>query len=95
MLNPDFDLLESNVQLNLLTFRQKFLARLHTAGRSAEHPDGLFGEHYHLSRKLYAQQFSGRNDGPQIPALGSTLTPNNVYVAMYMYIYIHTYIQYE
>ena len=69
MLSPDFDLLESNVQLNLLTFRQKFLARLHTAGRSAEHPDGLFGEHYHLSRKLYAQQFSGRNDGPQIPAL--------------------------
>ena len=69
MLNPDIDLLESNVQLNLLNFRQKFIAKLHVAGRSAEQPDGLFGEYYHLSRKQYAQQFAGRTNGPQIPVL--------------------------
>ena len=49
MLQPDADLLEPNVQLNLLTFRQKLIAKLHVAGRSAEQPDGLFGQFYHLS----------------------------------------------
>ena len=51
MLNPDTDLLESNVQLNLLNFKQKFISKLHILGRSAEQPDGLFGEFYHLSRQ--------------------------------------------
>ena len=49
MLQPDADLLETNVQLNLLNFRQKFIAKLHVAGRSADQPDGLFGQYYHLS----------------------------------------------
>ena len=35
MLQPDADLLETNVQLNLLNFRHKFNAKLHVAGRSA------------------------------------------------------------
>ena len=69
MLNPDIDLLESNVQLNLLNFRQKFIAKLHVSGRSADQPDGLFGQGYHLSRKQYAQQFADRVNGPQIQLL--------------------------
>ena len=68
MLQPDTDtdLLENNVQLNLLNFRQKFIAKLQVAGRSAEQPDGLFGQYYHLSRTQYAQQFAGTVNGPQI-----------------------------
>ena len=69
MLQPDCDILETNVQLNLLNFRQKFIAKLHVSGRSAEQPDGLFGEFYHFSRKQYAQQFAGMINGPQIPVL--------------------------
>ena len=69
MLQPDADLLEPNLQLNLLTFRQKLPAKLHVAGRSADQPDGLFGQGYHLSRKQYTQQFAGMLYGPQIPAL--------------------------
>ena len=69
MLQPDADLLEPNVQLNLLTFRPKLIAKLHVAGRSADQPDGLFGQDYHLSRKQYAQQFADRVNGPQIQSL--------------------------
>ena len=69
MLQPDADLLETNVQLNLLNFKQKFISKLHILGRSAEQPDGLFGEFYHFSRKQYAQQFAGIINGPQIPVL--------------------------
>ena len=69
MLQPDTDLLENNVQLNLLNFRQQFIAKLHVAGRSAEQPDGLLGQYYHLSRTQYAQQFAGRVNGPQIQTL--------------------------
>ena len=69
MLNPDIDLLEGNVQLNLLNFLQKFIAKLHIAGRSADHPTGLFGQHFHLSRRQYQQLFPGELNGPQLPAL--------------------------
>ena len=69
MLQPDADLLEPNVQLNLLTFRHKLIAKLHVAGRSAEQPDGLFGQGYHLSRKQYTQQLADRVNGAQIQAL--------------------------
>ena len=69
MLQPDADLLEPNVQLNLLNFRQKLIAKLHVAGRSADQPDGLFGQGYHLSRKQYVQQFADRVNGPQIQSL--------------------------
>ena len=61
--------METNVQLNLLNFKQKFISKLHILGRSAEQPDGLFGEFYHFSRKQYAQQFAGMINGPQIPVL--------------------------
>ena len=69
MLQPDADLLETNVQLNLLNFRHKFIAKLHVAGRSADQPDGLFVQYYHLSRTQYAQQFTDRVNGPQLQAL--------------------------
>ena len=69
MLQPDSDLLETNIQLNLLNFRQKFIAKLHVAGRSADQPAGLFGQFYHLSRKQYAQQFAGMENGPQLKSL--------------------------
>ena len=69
MLNPDADLLEPNVHMNLLNFRQKFIAKLHVAGRSADQPDGLFGQYYHLSRKMYEQQFVGKVNGPQLQTL--------------------------
>ena len=67
MLQPDADLLETNVQLNLLNFLQKLIAKLHVAGSSADQPDGLFGQGYHLSRKQYAQHFE-RATNPIAPS---------------------------
>ena len=69
MLQPDSNILKTNVQLNLLNFRQKFISKLHILGRSAEQPNGLYGEFYHLSRIEYAQQFAGLLNGPKIPVL--------------------------
>ena len=69
MLNPDTDLLESNVQLNLLNFNQKIIAMLNLAGRSADQPTGLFGQHFHLSRRQYQQLFPDALNGPQLPVL--------------------------
>ena len=69
MLNPDTELLESNVQLNLLNFNQRFIAKLNLAGRSADQSTGLFGQHFHLSRRQYQQLFPGESNGPQLPVL--------------------------
>ena len=69
MLNPDTDLLEGNVQLNLLLFQQKFIAKLNIADRSADQPTGLFGQHFHLSRRQYQQLFPGELNAPQLPLL--------------------------
>ena len=73
MLQSDADLLKTNVQLNLLHFRKKFIAKLHVAGRSADQLNGLFCQYDHFSRKQYAPQFAGQLDDPQLNPLRTYL----------------------
>ena len=54
-----------------MNFNQKFIAKLNLAGRSADQPTGLFGQHFHLSRRQYQQLFPNAPNGPQLPVLPS------------------------